>query len=73
MNNLICQNVRGLNGPNKQKKIKILCNKQDAGLIGLLETKVNANKIDKLATNMFSGWTIITNLDTYYDGRVWIT
>lgn len=42
MDNILCWNVRGLNAPNKQNEVKLLCNKENIGLAGLLETKVKA-------------------------------
>lgn len=39
MDNLMCWNVRGMNAPNKQKEVKVFCNKENIGLIGLLKTK----------------------------------
>ncbi|XP_060182554.1 uncharacterized protein LOC132612270 [Lycium barbarum] len=41
-------NTRGLNGLNKQKEVKIFCNEQEVGLIGLLETKIKADKVEKI-------------------------
>ncbi|XP_060175300.1 uncharacterized protein LOC132606018 [Lycium barbarum] len=64
---------RGLNGPNKQKEIKILCNKENVGIVGLLETKVKANQVEQVARSMFSGWNYVTNLNHHYNGRVWLT
>lgn len=55
MDNLLCWNVRSVNGPNKQKEIKLLCNKDDIGLIGLLETKIKVNKVDQLPSKLFGG------------------
>jgi len=40
MGSLLSWNVRGLNGPNKQKEVKLLCNQEQVGLVGLLETKL---------------------------------
>lgn len=42
-------NVRELNAPNKQKEVKLLCNEEKVGLIGLLETKIKKDKMDQLA------------------------
>ncbi|KAM3290756.1 hypothetical protein P3S67_019045 [Capsicum chacoense] len=70
MVNIISCNVRGLNAPNKQKEVKILCNEENVSLIGLLETK---KKIDTMTDNMFAGWSYVTNLEELYNGRIWIT
>lgn len=73
MVSILSWNVRGLNAPNKQKEIKLLCNEERVGLIGLLETKVKQNKVDQLANKMFGVWQYITNLEHHYNGRIWIT
>jgi len=54
--------VRGLNVPNKQIEVKILCNEEKVSLISLLETKIKSRKIEKLAESMFTGWKYVTNL-----------
>lgn len=48
MDNLLIWNVKGLNGPNKQTDVKLLCNRQEVGLIGLSETKIKASKIERI-------------------------
>lgn len=73
MDSLLCWNVRGLNGPNKQRETRCLCNRHETGLVGLLETKIKANKIEQVEKNMFSGWGYITNLEKHYNGRIWLT
>lgn len=60
----------GLNAPNKQKKIKLLCNEERVGLIGLLETKIKRDKIDQVMGKLFGGWQFISNLDCHYNGRI---
>ncbi|KAH0696002.1 hypothetical protein KY289_013484 [Solanum tuberosum] len=70
--NMLSWNVRGLNGPNKQKEVKLLCSEEHVGLVGLLETKIKSNKIDQVADKLFGGWSYITNLVEHYNGRIWI-
>lgn len=72
MVNLIVWNVRGLNGPNKQEEVKLLCNNEEVGLIGLLENKVRKEKFDQVATKLFNGWSHLTNLETHHNGRILI-
>ncbi|KAJ8531983.1 hypothetical protein K7X08_011906 [Anisodus acutangulus] len=55
-----------------RKSVKLLCNELDAGLIGLLETKVKMNKIKEVASSMFGGWEYRTNHNSHYNGRIWI-
>lgn len=73
MNNMICWNIRGLSGPNKQNEVNILCNKERVGLIRLVETKIKVGKIKEIARKMFGGWEFITNLQHHYNGRIWLT
>lgn len=73
MVNILSWNVRGLNGPNKQREVQILCNNQKMNLIGLLETKIKRDNIDEIASKMFVGWKFDTNLDNHYNGRIWVT
>lgn len=73
MVNLLSWNIRGLNSPNKQKEIRLLCNEQEARLVGLLETKVKVNKIEGLANKLFGCWQYVTNLEHHYNSRIWIT
>nr|XP_033514585.1 uncharacterized protein LOC117279202 [Nicotiana tomentosiformis] len=72
MDNMLCWNVRGMNALNKQKEVKLLCNKEEIGLIGTLETKIKAEKIDQVASKLFGGWGCITNLREHYNGRIWL-
>lgn len=73
MDNILCWNFRGMNAPNNQKEIKLLSNKENIGLVGLLETKIKVNKVDLIASKLFGGWEFVTNLSHHYNGRVWIT
>lgn len=73
MASMMSWNVRGLNAPNKQGEAKLLCNEEQIGLVGFLETKIKVNKIDQIATQMFSGWPYFTNLSCNYNGRIWVT
>lgn len=41
--------VKSLNDLNEQKEVKLLHNKYEVGVIGLVETKIKANKMDKVA------------------------
>lgn len=69
----MCWNTRGLNGPNKKKEVKLFCNEQQVGLVGILENKIKSNKLPQVAEKMFGGWEYVTNLEAHYNGRVWIT
>lgn len=43
------------------------------GVVELLEEKIKINNIDQVAQKMFGGWHFVTNLDSHYHGRIWIT
>ncbi|XP_019233350.1 PREDICTED: uncharacterized protein LOC109213958 [Nicotiana attenuata] len=47
MVSLLAWNVRGINAPNKQKEVKLLCNEHNIGIVGLLETKVKASRCER--------------------------
>jgi len=49
MNNLASWNIWGLNWPNKQEDVKIFLHENKIGLVGLLETKIKENKVEKVA------------------------
>ena len=51
--------MRGLNGLNKQKEVKLLCNENNVGLIGLLETKIKINRVPELARTMFEDGNLL--------------
>lgn len=70
MDSILNWNTRGLNAPNKQKEIKILCTNKNIGMKSLLETKVKAENIEKVINNVLGGWKYITNLQHRYNGRV---
>lgn len=36
VDNILCWNVRGLNVPNKQKEVILLCQRENVGLVALL-------------------------------------
>ncbi|XP_060203004.1 uncharacterized protein LOC132631444 [Lycium barbarum] len=69
----MCWNVRGLNAPNKQNEVKLKCNKESIGMVGLVENKIKVTKIDNVANMLFGGWNFLTNLEHHYNGRVWLT
>lgn len=72
MDSILSWNGRGLDGPNKKNKVKILCNRDNVGLVGLLETKLKKSRIALVAENLFSGWESII-IDYHYNGRIMIS
>lgn len=62
----------GLNGPTKQKEVKILCNDLNVGLIDLLETRIKYNKVEEVVNKIFGGWQFHSNHASHYNGRILI-
>jgi len=71
MTHIASWNVRGLNWPNKQEDVKFFLQLHNVGLIGLLETKVKNQNVEKSAANIFRGWNWANNF-TISNGRIWI-
>ncbi|XP_075080662.1 uncharacterized protein LOC142166136 [Nicotiana tabacum] len=65
MVNILSWNVRGLNGLNKQKEVKLICNENNVGLIGLLETKIKFNRVPEIARTIFAGVWVVWRPDIY--------
>lgn len=67
---MLCWNVRGLNGLSKQREVVYLCNKLEASLIGLGETKIKLKSLDRVIESMFAGWKYVSNHNSHYNGRI---
>lgn len=67
MVNLMSWNVRGLNYLNKQKKVKLLHNEQEIGLVGLLKTRIKVNKVNNIAYALFGGWKYRRTYSSHYN------
>ncbi|XP_074292582.1 uncharacterized protein LOC141619463 [Silene latifolia] len=72
MHNIGFWNVRGLNSVNKQKIVKWFIHNKEAGLFGLLETKINGNNVSNISNNMLDGCSVTTNCRLHKGGRVWL-
>ena len=70
--NFLIWNVRGLNHPSKQKKVKSMIKAHNIGLICLIETRVKSNKADKIRTYIVLDWDYAYNYDKHFLGRIWI-
>lgn len=53
MDNMMSWNIRGLNTLNKQKEVRLLCSRENVGLVGLFETKIKMKNIKIVANNNF--------------------
>ncbi|XP_074265661.1 uncharacterized protein LOC141588105 [Silene latifolia] len=68
---IIAWNIRGLNDPLKQQEAHhfLLVNKVDCG--ALIETHVKHKLIKDVSQN-FSGYNLVHNNDSHYNGQIWI-
>lgn len=60
---------KGLNAPAKQKEIKMWVNNSSADVIGLLETRVKEENMEKIVA---SNWIIDHNYGSHRGGRIWV-
>ncbi|KAL9230664.1 hypothetical protein vseg_005987 [Gypsophila vaccaria] len=65
-------NVRGLNSSSKQKEVCSLLQSNKCGLVGLLETRVKSNALNKVAGIFCHHWSLVTNNSCHPGGRIWI-
>lgn len=63
-------NVRGLNGPIKQKEVLAYVLKNKIGLVGLMETKIKPHNFSNLYSNIFQGWCVTSNVNIHKGGRI---
>lgn len=65
-------NIRGLNEPFKKKELKTFLLTNKVVLIGCLETKVKANKAEKVKKKIGNDWEITTDYTQSPNSRIWI-
>ena len=70
MDKILSWNVRGLNHKEKCFSVRELIEKQDIGLLGLLETRIKAHKMGTLYLSMFSNWCFTNNIPWHPGGRI---
>ncbi|XP_059288638.1 uncharacterized protein LOC132041992 [Lycium ferocissimum] len=63
-------NVRGLNGLNKQREVKLLCNELELGIMCFIETRIKVHKVGSVVEGMFGGWEYRSNHAAHYNGRL---
>lgn len=63
---------KGLNAPAKQNEIKMCLNNSSADVIGLLETRVKEENMEKIVASNFSNWIIDHNYGSHRGGRIWV-
>ena len=70
MDKVICWNVRGINHKDKQIAVRNLIANQNAGLVGLLETRIKTHNLGKMYVNMFNSWCFSSNNPWHAGGRI---
>ncbi|GAV87452.1 Exo_endo_phos domain-containing protein [Cephalotus follicularis] len=63
-------NVRGLNDPSKHNEVRHFIISNSISLFGLLESRVNVNKLDKVVRNICNKWLYTSNHNVSLSGRV---
>lgn len=51
----------------RKRKSNSFANREAVGWVGLVETKVKANRIERLASSLYPGWQYVTNLEHHYN------
>ncbi|XP_062118720.1 uncharacterized protein LOC133832386 [Humulus lupulus] len=66
--NILSWNVRGINKREKQKSLSSFCFVNKIGLGALLETKLRGDKIEKMMSSFFIGWSYFSGSAS--EGRI---
>ena len=67
---IACWNIRGLNMPLKQNGVAHLLKQHSIDVMGVLETKLNQNKLQRIMRTKFGGWMHINNFHLHRAGRI---
>lgn len=59
--NILTWNVKGLNGPRKQKEVRNFLQRNKIGMCCLVETKIKKENFAMVHHNLFQNWCIATN------------
>ena len=70
MVNLAFWNIRGLNGPLKQKEIRKLIRSNSLDLMAILETKVRENNSESVTNSVCKDWLWVNNYNSSQRGRI---
>ena len=63
-------NIRGFNQALKQNGVLDLIRRNNLDIIGILETKINSDKLDRIMRNKFNGWREVNNFQQHRAGRI---
>lgn len=72
MDSIVSWNIRGLNWLNKQDDVKFFLYNNKVGMIGLLETKVKVQNVERVVAKVFSGRKWHQNFTPSIKGCIWI-
>lgn len=70
--NVITWNVRGINKIYKQKEVKKFIQKNDVGLIVILENRVKEKNVSKTIMKIANNWGWCANYSHSDKGRIWV-
>ena len=65
-------NIRGVNGPSKQRELRSLILSNEVCLFGLNETKVREDNSESVASDLLRGWHFRFNYQSHPNGRIWV-
>ncbi|RAL43238.1 hypothetical protein DM860_015128 [Cuscuta australis] len=69
---ILCWNVRGLNGLNKQWEVRNMADKYKLNIMGILETKVRKSKEEDVRNKVLKSWGFYSNVEHHPLGRIWV-
>lgn len=67
-----CWNIRGFNMNLKQVEVKDLIKRYNLGLMGLVDTRVRKENVDKVMNNYSTGWLMEANYEKHELGKIWL-
>ena len=69
---LAAWNIRGLNDPLKQKKVRSFVMSNELDFVCILETRLRVSNKDRIFNSLLPGWRLFHNYDHALLGRTWI-
>lgn len=66
-------NIRSVSSPIRQKKVFRFIEENKIFIVGILETKVRDQNIDKIRRNTFKEWSFDNNNCKAPRGKIWVT
>ncbi|GAV92923.1 Exo_endo_phos domain-containing protein [Cephalotus follicularis] len=63
-------NVRGLNNPSRHNEVRHFVSSNSISLLGILESRVRAHNMDRIAKSLNKNWMYTSNHETSLSGRI---